>query len=132
MAFHFTKSHRAEWIGAALALLAFLVVVTTISILRKHAIAPTSANTNAMRIVRVSQRNRHFHPDTLTIAPGTVVHIMNDDTVTHHVYVKSAVMNFDSGEQPVGTTVDLEFDHRGTFTALCAIHPTMHLRVIVK
>ena len=87
---------------------------------------------SASNTIVVSQRNRHFHPDTLTIARGTVVHIINDDRVTHHVYVDSPTMKFDSGEQPVGTTVDLEFDHSGTYQVLCAIHPTMHLTVTVK
>ncbi len=82
--------------------------------------------------VTVSQSHRQFMPDTLEIPVGTVLHIENDDNVTHHVYVESPDMKFDSGEQPVGQTVDLKFDHAGTFSVLCAIHPVMHLDVTVK
>jgi len=82
--------------------------------------------------VTVSQRDRTFFPDSLQLAPGSVVHIVNDDKVTHHIYVDSPEMKFDSGEQPVGTTVDLRFDKPGTFDVQCAIHPTMHLQVTVK
>jgi plastocyanin len=82
--------------------------------------------------VNVSQVNRKFTPDTLTVAVGTTVHIVNDDKVTHHIYVDSPAMKFDSGEQPVGSTVDVVFDKQGTFTVLCAIHPTMHLSVTVQ
>jgi plastocyanin len=82
--------------------------------------------------VNVSQKNRKFAPDELQIAVGTTVHIVNDDNVTHHIYVDSPTMKFDSGEQPVGSTVDLVFDKQGTFTVLCAIHPTMHLKVAVQ
>jgi plastocyanin len=82
--------------------------------------------------VNVSQKNRKFAPDELQIAAGTTVHIVNDDNVTHHIYVDSPTMKFDSGEQPVGSTVDLVFDKQGTFTVLCAIHPTMHLKVAVQ
>jgi plastocyanin len=80
----------------------------------------------------VSQRNRTFNPDHLTVERGAVVHIVNDDRVTHHVYVDASGMSFDSGEQPIGTTVDLRFDRAGNFDVLCAIHPTMRLRVTVK
>ena len=86
----------------------------------------------AANVIMVSQRDRKFSPDRLVVDRGTVVHIVNDDTVTHHVYVDSPGMSFDSGEQPIGTTVDLKFDRAGTFDVLCAIHPTMHLRVVVK
>lgn len=80
----------------------------------------------------VSQFNRQFSPAQLQISRGTTIHIVNDDNVTHHVYIDSPSMQFDSGEQPVGKTVDVTFDHAGTFTVLCAIHPTMRLRVVVK
>ncbi|HUK59224.1 MAG TPA: plastocyanin/azurin family copper-binding protein [Stellaceae bacterium] len=80
----------------------------------------------------VSQKDRAFAPNELTVTPGAVVHIVNDDNVTHHVYVDSPQMKFDSGEQPIGATVDLQFDQKGTFQVRCAIHPTMRLTVTVK
>jgi plastocyanin len=80
----------------------------------------------------VSQFNRQFSPSQLEITLGTSVHIVNDDNVTHHVYVDAPGMQFDSGEQPVGKTVDLTFNKIGTFTVLCAIHPTMRLKVAVE
>ena len=87
---------------------------------------------SAGETVVVSQRKRQFWPSHLTIPRGTVLHIKNDDTVTHHVYVNSPKMKFDSGEQPVGRTVDLQFDEKGRFTIRCAIHPIMRLTVVVK
>lgn len=80
----------------------------------------------------VSQFHRQFSPGQLRIARGTTVHIENDDNVTHHVYVDAPDMQFDSGEQPIGKTVDVTFDKVGTFMVLCAIHPTMKLKVIVE
>jgi len=109
---------QSDFAAAALAFAVFLVVIMPLA--------------NATAPVTVSQRNRTFNPETLTIPVGGVVHIVNDDRVTHHVYVDSPTMKFDSGEQPVGTTVDLEFDHAGTYHVLCAIHPTMHLLVTAK
>ncbi len=82
--------------------------------------------------VVVSQRNRHFNPDHLAIAVGTSVRVMNDDRVTHHIYIDSENMRFESGEQPVGKSIDLRFDQAGRFLVRCAIHPTMRLEVAVK
>jgi plastocyanin len=82
--------------------------------------------------VVVSQRDRKFTPDRLTLERGSTARIVNDDRVTHHVYIDAPGMSFDSGEQPIGTTVDLRFDRVGSYDVLCAIHPTMHLRVTVK
>ncbi|MGH7012673.1 MAG: cupredoxin domain-containing protein [Stellaceae bacterium] len=111
-------THKSDFAAVVMALAVFFVAVVPLA--------------NATAPIIVSQQNRHFRPDVLTISLGSVVHIVNDDRVTHHVYVDSPTMKFDSGEQPVGTTVDLEFDHPGTFHVLCAIHPTMHLLVTVK
>jgi len=80
----------------------------------------------------VSQHNRTFSPDQLQLARGSTVKIVNDDKVTHHVYVDAPGMKFDSGAQSVGSSVELRFDAAGTFDVLCAIHPTMHLQVTVK
>jgi cytochrome c peroxidase len=88
--------------------------------------------TLAADLAVVSQRNRHFHPDHLTVAVGTTVRVMNDDQVTHHLYIDSPDMPFDSGEQSVGMTIDLHFDKAGRFLVRCAIHPTMRLDVDVK
>jgi plastocyanin len=82
--------------------------------------------------VDISQKNRRFTPDAVEVKAGTVLHIMNDDNVTHHIFVDEPGMHFDSGEQPIGTTVDVPFDHPGTFDVQCAIHPTMQLTVKVK
>lgn len=82
--------------------------------------------------VTVSQRNRKFSPDMVQVAPGTVVQIVNDDRVTHHIFVDSPGLKFDSGEQPIGKTIELKFDQPGIYDVYCAIHPTMHLTVTVK
>jgi plastocyanin len=86
----------------------------------------------AADMVTISQRGRKFSPDAVTVARGTVLHVVNDDRVTHHVQADGPGMAFDSGEQPIGTAVDLHFDQAGTFAVHCAIHPTMHLQVTVQ
>jgi plastocyanin len=113
------RSAKTYGIGA---LAAALIVIATVA---------TSVVWAADAII-VSQRDRKFNPDRLTLERGTVIRIVNDDRVTHHIYVNAPGMNFDSGEQPIGTTVEVRFDRTGNFEILCAIHPTMHLRVTVK
>src|SRR5258707_1201185 len=51
--------------------------------------------------VTISQRNRKFSPDQVSVARGSVLHVVNDDRVTHHVQVDGPGMAFDSGEQPI-------------------------------
>ena len=82
--------------------------------------------------VIVSQRNREFSPDHVRLARGSKLHVVNDDNVTHHIYVKSPEMTFDSGGQPIGSTVVLTFDEAGYFKVRCAIHQIMRLDVTVE
>jgi plastocyanin len=80
----------------------------------------------------ISQQGKVFSPGEVTIATGSVLRIANDDEVLHHVYIESPTLNFDSGEQEPGRTVAIRFDRPGTYVAKCAIHPKMHLNVIVQ
>jgi plastocyanin len=107
--------------GLGALFLSFIIIITV-----------SAATVCAADIAVVSQKERKFTPDWLDVSRGSIVRIMNDDKVTHHVYVDSPGMTFDSGEQPIGTTVDLKFDRAGVYEVLCAIHPTMHLKVNVK
>jgi plastocyanin len=82
---------------------------------------------------RVSQKQRIFHPGELEIKQGEVVRIVNDDAdLLHHAYIDSPQFKFDSGDQEPGSTTDITFQAKGTFTVLCAIHPKMKLVVDVK
>ena len=80
----------------------------------------------------ISQRGKVFSPGEVTISAGSVLKIANDDEVLHHVYIESPNLDFDSGEQEPGHTIEIKFDRPGTYVAKCAIHPKMHLTVIVQ
>jgi plastocyanin len=116
------RHHGAENRGRALRRLTLVVL----------AAATAAGAAAAADPVLISQRNRKFSPDAVTLARGGVVHIVNDDRVTHHVQVDGPGLAFDSGEQPIGAAVDVHFDQTGTFAVHCAIHPTMHLTVTVQ
>ena len=87
----------------------------------------------AANAVLVTQNSRSFQPGTVELGKEQFLHIVNDDgQLMHHVYVASSKYNFDSGEQPPGTAVDIRFPALGAYVVLCAIHPKMRLNVIVR
>lgn len=124
------RFRRADWIAAGAACLVFLVAVFAMSFIHKDRVRPAEIPNGPM--VTVNQYDRKFIPDELTIARGTIVQFTNTDRFTHHIYVKSPTLQFDSGEEPIGKSVYVQFDHPGAFHVRCAIHPTMDLLVTVK
>lgn len=80
----------------------------------------------------ISQKGKVFSPGLITVPVGTTVRILNDDRVLHHVYVESPKLNYDSGEQQPGETVEITFAADGTFAVRCDIHPKMLLTVVVR
>ena len=81
----------------------------------------------------ISQRDREFTPNKLTIHIGDVVRIVNDDgDLHHHAYVSSRSFSFDSGDQLPGSRTDIVFPVAGRFNVLCGIHPKMRLVVRVE
>lgn len=79
----------------------------------------------------VSQRDRAFKPAGIAVRRGEAITVLNDDNRTHNVRIVSPVMNFNSGAQEPGESIDLKFDSAGTFEAHCGIHPTMELTIVV-
>jgi len=86
----------------------------------------------AAETLTVLQKGRAFNPLTLNARVGDTVHIVNDDEFIHHVFIRSATFNFDSGEVDLGQFVDIKLSTAGTFAVLCAIHPKMHLELTVR
>ena len=54
--------------------------------------------------------------------------IHNEDRTTHNIQVFDPRLEFNSGAQEPGQTVELKFPS-GAFTVFCGIHPKMKLRV---
>jgi cytochrome c peroxidase len=57
--------------------------------------------------------------------------ILNNDTRTHNVRIFDAELDFDSGAQEPGETVEIAFPKEGEFLVFCGIHPKMELWVDV-
>jgi plastocyanin len=73
--------------------------------------------------VVVHMENFVFVEPVITIAPGTTVTWINDDSrnVPHTVTSKGSAL-FDSGEMPSGAQFEFTFQQPGTFPYVCTIH----------
>ena len=73
---------------------------------------------------------RAFSPSTVTIAAGGSVTFRNDDDRAHTVTANDGAFN--SGTIGEGGSWKRTFKEAGTFSYLCAIHPEMTGKVVVK
>jgi plastocyanin len=78
----------------------------------------------------VSMAGRAFSPGTVTIAAGDSVTFRNDDDRAHTVTANDGAFN--SGTIGEGGSWKRTFKQAGTFSYLCAIHPEMTGKVVVK
>jgi plastocyanin len=79
----------------------------------------------------VGQRGRAFSVDSMTVAKGEPVVFLNDDTVPHNIMSQTPENAFDLGVQSPGSATPVSFDVAGTVVVICAIHPQMHMSIIV-
>jgi cytochrome c peroxidase len=115
-------------------LIAFLGTLTSESApaLPAAVIPVTSGPTGpAEAVSTVSQDDRAFHPTHIALSRGARLWIVNNDTRTHNVRVFDPALDFDSGAQEPGETVELAFPAAGSFLVFCGIHPKMELYVDV-
>ena len=75
-------------------------------------------------------KNFAFAPDTVTIHPGQTVSWVQDDDAAHTVTASDK--SFDSGNLDQKATYKRTFAKEGTYAYVCAYHPTMLAKVIVK
>jgi plastocyanin len=76
-------------------------------------------------------KNYAYAPAALTIASGTTVTFINDDTASHTVTTTSAPKSFDSKELKTGQSWSYTFSTAGTYSYYCAYHPDMKGTVTV-
>lgn len=86
----------------------------------------------AEHVTTVSQRDKTFSPTHLAVKRGGRIWVVNNDTRTHNIRVFEPNMDFDSGAQEPGETVEIAFPKTGSFLVFCGIHPKMELYVDVN
>jgi plastocyanin len=72
-------------------------------------------------------KNFAFSPATLTVAPGTKVTVMNEDSVTHTLTSTASPHAFDTGDIAPGATMTFTAPGKaGSYPYICTIHTYMH------
>ena len=78
-------------------------------------------------------KNFMFSPDSLTVAPGAVVTVKNEDSVTHTLTDKTDQSAFNTG--PVGPNQSKTFKapgKAGSYAFFCTIHQYMTGTLVVR
>lgn len=68
----------------------------------------------------------------LEINKGDKITFMNKDNISHNVYSKGDVADFEIAKQAPGASDTITFDKSGKTRLRCAIHPRMKLKVKVN
>jgi plastocyanin len=79
----------------------------------------------------MQQRNRHFEPSLLIIAPGTKVVFPNADAIFHNIFSFSPTLPFDLGYYAEGKSREIVFPRPGVAQVYCHVHPEMYGVIIV-
>ncbi len=80
----------------------------------------------------ITQSDKMFSHETLTVKVGDTVHFRNDDSVMHNIFSLSPTQSFDLGSYDKGTSKSVTFDSAGLVEIECALHPDMYLEVMVE
>ena len=79
----------------------------------------------------VTQKNKAFDKNALTIKAGDKISFKNDDPFVHNVFSLTEPGSFDLGTYPQGQAKAQAFPKEGKFEVECAIHPEMKMVVTV-
>ena len=82
-------------------------------------------------VTSISQHEKTFTPTHVRVRRGERLWFLNNDTRTHNIRVFDDKLDFDSGAQEPGETVEIAFPKTGSYLVFCGIHPKMELTVDV-
>jgi len=94
-------------------------------------VAEKSQALPAAHVTSISQHDKMFTPTRVRVKAGERLWLLNNDTRTHNVRVFDDKLDFDSGAQEPGETVEIAFPQTGSYLVFCGIHPKMELNVEV-
>ena len=134
-----TKRNRSRWL-----LLPGLILVLVLAACSSSSSSSASATSSATATgSSASQKtgstdtivikNFMFSPDSLTVSPGAVVTVKNEDSVTHTLTDKTDQTAFNTG--PVGPNQTKTFkapDKPGSYPFFCTIHQFMIGTLVVQ
>jgi plastocyanin len=120
----------AAWLG-----LAFLLTVAACSGASSSASSPptAAAATASASASAIVIKNFMFSPMTLTVSPGTVVTVRNEDSVTHTLTDKADPKLFGTGDVGPGQVKTFTAPSKaGSYAFLCTIHQYMTGTIVVR
>jgi plastocyanin len=132
-----TKSNRRRWL--LLPGLILILVLAACSSSSSASATPSATATGSSAGQKTGTtdtiviKNFMFSPDSLTIAPGAVVTVKNEDSVTHTLTDKTDQSAFNTG--PVGANQTKTFkapDKPGSYAFFCTIHQFMTGTLVVR
>jgi len=98
--------------------------VTTLNVAQAAAVAATSG-------VTIDIKDYAFAPAAETVAVGTKITWVNEDSVPHTVTTTSGPASFDSGQIAAGASYSVIIETAGTYGYYCADHPQMTAKLTV-
>jgi plastocyanin len=134
-----TKCNRRLWL-----LLPGLILVLALAACSSSSSSSTSAPSSATATGSSARqptatadtiviKNFMFSPDSLTVAPGAVITVKNEDSVTHTLTDKTDSSAFNTG--PVGPNQTKTFKapaKAGSYAFFCTIHQYMTGTLVVR
>jgi plastocyanin len=112
----------------------FGILAALVLVLATSALAPASGQHRSdhrkylKATATIGIRDFAYHPGALTVSPGTKVVFANRDSVAHTATRRGS---FSTGHIRPGRSVGVRFAQRGVYRFHCAIHPSMHGKVVV-
>src|SRR5262245_39202344 len=102
------------------------LILTTIAASALSTIAVVGAQRHV-----VSQKEKTFSAETITVKLGDEVIFKNDDEVTHNVFSNSSGLSFNLTQAP-GESSSHVFKAEGNAEVRCAFHTKMKLTIVVR
>ena len=90
-------------------------------------------STAAIAATTISQKDKTFSQESVTVRAGETIKFVNDDNVTHDLTLKTPGGKMKPGvlEKP-GEETEFAFDEVGSYEVRCLIHPKMKMSVEVR
>jgi plastocyanin len=132
-----TKSNRRRW--RLLPGLILILVLAACSSSSSASATPSATATGSSAGQQTGTtdtiviKNFMFSPDSLTVAPGAVITVKNEDSVTHTLTDKTDQSAFNTG--PVGPNQTKTFKapgKAGSYAFFCTIHQYMTGTLVVR
>lgn len=81
------------------------------------------------KVAQVTQKKLQFIPRLLPVQKGTKVVFLNEDRVTHNVFLQHECCKLDS-DMEKGQMKEQVFAKAGTYSVVCRLHPEMSMTVV--